>query len=233
MKLNISDTWSFNKKVSDVFDQHVRDSIPLYDEFHKQTLKISEFYLKENSTVYDLGCSTGNFLFGLKNKKKVNLIGIDNSSSMIKIAKKKLNLNKNKNKNIKLLNDDLFKVKFKKDSSLFICILLFPFLDHIKKIDLLKKIYSSLNDKGAVIILNKSRSKYSNFETYLNELYYEFKLEKKITPEDVIKKTKSLRSVHDIDTNDDEIKMYKSIGFKKVEIFFKILNFTGYLVQKC
>lgn len=228
-KLNISETWSFDNKVSQVFDQHVRDSIPLYDEFHKQTLKISEFYIKENSTIYDLGCSTGNYFLGLKNMKKINLIGIDNSESMIKIAKKRLSTRKN----VKLINADLFKVKFKKNSNLFICILLFPFLNHEKKLKLLKKIYSSLSNKGALIVLNKSRSKYSNFEIYLNELYYDFKLEKKISPKDIIKKTQSLRSVHDIDTNDDEIKMFKKIGFKKIEIFFKILNFTGYLLQKC
>ena len=70
--LKISRTWSFNEKVSKVFDSHVNQSIPLYDEFHKQMSKIAEFYCKDDSLIYDLGCSTGNFI---KEISKVNVYG--------------------------------------------------------------------------------------------------------------------------------------------------------------
>ena len=49
--LKISRTWSFNNNVSKIFDKHVRQSIPLYDHFHKQVAKISEFYYKPESIV--------------------------------------------------------------------------------------------------------------------------------------------------------------------------------------
>ena len=55
--LKISRTWSFNSKVSRLFDNHVRQSIPLYNEFHTQVSKIAEFYCKDDSVIYDLGCS--------------------------------------------------------------------------------------------------------------------------------------------------------------------------------
>ena len=35
--------WEFNKEVSDVFDKHVRQSIPMYAEFQKSVIKLSEF----------------------------------------------------------------------------------------------------------------------------------------------------------------------------------------------
>ena len=99
--LKISRTWSFNSKVSKVFDNHVRQSIPLYNEFHKQMSKIAEFYCKDNSLVYDLGCSTGNFILEISKIKKNNLeiVGIDDSKKMIEICKfktknlKKIKLN--------------------------------------------------------------------------------------------------------------------------------------------
>ena len=95
MKLNknfkISRTWSFNAKVSKVFDDHVKQSIPLYKEFHSQISKIAEFYCKDESLIYDLGCSTGNFICEISNIKRNNLsiVGIDNSKKMIDICKKK------------------------------------------------------------------------------------------------------------------------------------------------
>ena len=43
--------------------------------------KIAEFYCKDNSLVYDLGCSTGNFILEISKIKKNNLeiVGIDDS----------------------------------------------------------------------------------------------------------------------------------------------------------
>ena len=96
----------------------------------------------------------------------------------------------------------------------------------------IKKIYKSLNSDGAAIFLNKSISKHANFENIFNQLYSDFKLSKGILPSDVLKKTKSLRSVHTINTTEDDLKLLKKVGFKKIDIFFKYLNFTGFLVEK-
>ena len=71
--LKISRTWSFDEKVSKVFDSHVNQSIPLYKEFHEQIASISEFYCKDNSVIYDLGCSTGNFIKEISRIKKMKL----------------------------------------------------------------------------------------------------------------------------------------------------------------
>ena len=89
--LKISRTWSFSNKVSRVFDNHVKQSIPLYSEFHKQIAKIAEFYCKDDSVIYDLGCSTGNFIKEISKvkKKNLNIVGIDDSKKMIQLCKLK------------------------------------------------------------------------------------------------------------------------------------------------
>ena len=229
--LKISRTWSFNSKVSKVFDNHVRQSIPLYNEFHKQMSKIAEFYCKDNSLVYDLGCSTGNFILEISKIKKNNLeiVGIDDSKKMIEICKfKTKNLKKNK---IKLIYGDMFDLKFRK-SDLIVCCLVLPFFKREKQIKLIKKIYNSLNIGGAAIFLNKSISKYPHFENIFNQLYYDFKLGKGISTTDVLKKTQSLRSVHTVNTTYDDHQYLKKVGFNKIDIFFKYLNFTGFVVEK-
>ena len=229
--LKISNTWEFNNKVSKVFDQHVRESIPFYNQFHKQIAKISEFYLKDNSIIYDLGCSTGNYIKEVckLKKKNLNIYGVDESKTMLKLANFKIkNIKKNK---IKFINNDLLKLKMLK-SDLIVCSLMLPFFSRSKQVRLIKKIYNNLNVGGAAIFLNKSICSYSHFENIFNQLYYDFKLSMGIRPEDVLKKAKSLRSVHTLNTTQEDSLMLKKIGFKKIDIFFKYLNFTGFLVEK-
>lgn len=228
--LKISRTWSFNEKVAKIFDTHVNQSIPLYNEFHKQSAKIAEFYCKENALIYDLGCSTGKFMVEVcKYKRSLQIIGVDNSKKMIQIAKRKTS--KVKNNKINFIYDDLFNVKFKKSNFIF-CGLLMPFFNKIEQKKLVKKIYSSLGFGDAAIIFNKSLSKYSNFENIFNQLYSDFKLKKGINASDILKKTRSLRSVHTINTPDYDIELFKKIGFRKIDIFFKYLNFTGFIIEK-
>ena len=229
--LKISRTWSFDEEVSKVFDSHVNQSIPLYREFHEQIASISEFYCKDDSVIYDLGCSTGNFIKEISKIKKKNLdiTGIDDSKKMIELCKlKTAKIKKNK---ITLKCGDMFKLKFKK-TDLIVCSLVLPFFTRQKQEQLIKKIYKSLNNNGAAIFLNKSISKHSHFENIFNQLYSDFKLSKGILPSDVLKKTQSLRSAHTINTTEDDLKFFKKIGFKKIDIFFKFLNFTGFLVEK-
>ena len=49
--LKISRTWSFNSKVSKVFDNHVRKSIPLYNEFHKQMSNLAEVLIVKSFSI--------------------------------------------------------------------------------------------------------------------------------------------------------------------------------------
>ncbi len=231
INLKISKTWSFNNKVAKVFDVHVNQSIPMYKEFHKQIAKISEFYLKDNSVIYDLGCSTGNFIFEVCKIKDKNLIiyGIDESKKMLELAK--IKTKKFKNNKIKFICGDILKTKFKK-FDLGVCSLMMPFFSHQKQEKILKKIFINLNNNGAAIFLNKTICEYSNFENIFNQLYYDFKISKKISSRDILKKARSLRSIHTTNSSSNDIKKLKKIGFSKVEIFFKYLNFTGYLVEK-
>ena len=107
-----------------------------------------------------------------------------------------------------------------------------PFFVRKKQEILIKKIYKSLNKGGAAIFLNKSISKFSHFENIFNQLYSDFKLKQNISPEDILKKTRSLRSVHTLNTIEDDFSMFKKVGFKKIDLFFKYLNFSGFIVEK-
>ena len=52
---SIPGEWKFDEQVSQHFDTHVRKSVPLYEEVQKAVIEISEWFIRDNSVVYDLG----------------------------------------------------------------------------------------------------------------------------------------------------------------------------------
>ena len=87
--------WSFAKKIAPLFDYHINKSIPFYKEFQWLCNEVSDYFIKDKSNVYDLGCSTGSYTKRLalrhKNKKKLKIYAIDVVAEMISFAKKKIN----------------------------------------------------------------------------------------------------------------------------------------------
>ena len=223
-------SWKFNKNVSDQFDKHVRQSIPHYDHIQKYICSLCEWFVKDNSIIYDLGCSTGETAKNLSKKfkkKKFKYYGYDLSSTMIKIAKKKNNL-----KNLSFKLGDINKINFKKKSDLFLSILTFPFLNSNQRIDLYKKIYASLNYGGAMIFVDKIRSSKSVYEDMFNQVYFDFKIDNKLKHEQILNKSKSIRSAMQLFQIKEIISFLKKTGFEKNEVFFKWFNFVGIISVK-
>lgn len=55
--------WEFKGYVANVFDEHVEKSIPLYHEGHNLIVSLSDFFIRDGSVCYEIGCSTGNLSY--------------------------------------------------------------------------------------------------------------------------------------------------------------------------
>jgi len=224
--------WKFNKNISNNFDKHVRQSVPMYNEIQKYICSLSEWFLKDGSNIYDLGCSTGETAKNLFLKfpnKKINFVGYDLSQEMIKMSKKKNNKNLSK---AKFKVADILKVNYKKNTDLFLSILTFPFLNSEKRIKLFKKIYKSLKYGGSLILVDKIRSSNSNFEDIFNQIYFDFKIENKLNAAQVLNKSKSIRGSMELFELSEIDKFLSKSGFKKKEVFFRWYNFVGIIAIK-
>ena len=93
-------SWTFGKNIASKFDSHIKKSIPMYKEVQWLCNEIADYFIKENSVVYDLGCSTGAYLKSLasrhKSKKQTIYYGVDVVKQMIYFAKKKKLFKKHK-----------------------------------------------------------------------------------------------------------------------------------------
>ncbi len=80
----------------------------------KQLIRGVQKNLKNGMKIIDIGCGTGHILMNIyrTTKKKVKMVGIDNSSEMIRVAKQ----NSKGIKDISFLLMDAFKIKFKNNT---------------------------------------------------------------------------------------------------------------------
>ena len=70
----------------------VSRSVPMYKESMMAAVSLSKSFVKSNSRVYDIGCSTGSLLIKFAElfaDDSLQLVGIDSSQFMLNEAKKK------------------------------------------------------------------------------------------------------------------------------------------------
>ena len=233
---SVEGTWKFTDNVAKNFDKHVNQSIPHYKDIQKYVTLLAEWFLKDETTVYDLGCSTGETVKMILNSSisnKIRIIGIDANTKMIKIAKSKTNkLKKNTKIKIDFQSTDITKIKKFKRSNLFISILLFPFLNTLQRKNIFKKVFKSLNHGGGFIFVDKIRSDHSDFEDMFNQVYFDFKIDEGLTAKQILNKSKSLRSSMHLHRKNEIFSLLKENKFKSYDIFFKWFNFVGIIAIK-
>ena len=228
MKLKTG-AWSFGGKIPNKFEKHIAKSVPLYLEGHQIIVRLSDYFLKDNSICYDIGCSTGNLLKKINkhsNKKKLIFYGIEKEKKMFNYAK-----SKTKEKNIKLINKD-FRSVVPKKSDLIISYYTFQFISPSLRQNMLTKIFKSLNWGGAFIMFEKIRGNDARFDNILNSLYLDFKEDNKLSTKDILLKSKSLRGILEPFSDYGNLGLIKRAGFKDVQTIMQSLCFKGYLCIK-
>ena len=220
-------SWTFkSKSVADAFEKHVRKSVPFYEHSHEIALGLSDFFLKNKSTCYDLGCSTGQLLDKINKRhsdKKINFVGFDDSKEMIKIAKK--------NKNLKFFNKDISKIKIQK-SDFILSLFTIQFIQPKERQQIFDKIYKSLNWGGGFFLCEKIRGRDARFQDILNFLYFDFKKKQKLSDKEILNKEKSLRGVMEPFTINANLDFLKRAGFKDIMPVYQYLCFIGILAIK-
>lgn len=215
----------FNFDTIDNFDRHLSLSIPNYDILSQHIESISAYFLKQNSYVYDLGCSTGLLISKLADSdSRVNFIGIDKSENLIG------QYSKNKH-NVEIINTDIIGLKYNNDVNLVLSIFTLQFLPPQSRFDVLKNIYTVLNKCGALIIAEKIYCKNGYLQDMMNFAHYDYK-RKNFTEKEILDKQFSLRSMMHPLTDKENIFQLKNAGFKVIYCFWKSLSFKAWVCIK-
>ncbi len=226
----IEKQFEFDEEVASVFDDMLERSVPFYKNILSLIATLVEKNTKENNIVCDLGCSTASTLLEIFNKtsNKLKLIGIDSSSAMIKRAKRKISAF---GADIKLVQADFIKDNIPL-SKVIIANYTLQFVRPSKREELIKKIYNSLENDGLFIFNEKIIYENKKLNKQMIDIYYDFKKQKGYSEYEIAKKREALENVLIPYSDEENISLAKSAGFKNVDTIFKWANFACFIAQK-
>lgn len=225
--------WKFDDNIVPIFDEHVRKSVPMYDNFHNVIADLSDWFVEENTNIYDIGTSTGECIHNLINKhknKNINYIGLDLSPEMILKAKQRFK----DYSNVNIINGDITKENDVSinNASFITSVLTMQFIPQRKRYGAIKKIYNGLNKGGAFIMVEKIIGNNARFDEMFIELYHDMKIKNGFDEREVMGKARAIRGVMSPNTVNENTNMLKETGFKDVDVFFKWCNFIGFIAIK-
>lgn len=221
--------WNFSAAAKS-FDGHVKKSVPLYDLGQEYISQLASFFIRDNATVYEIGCSTGelgNKLLRHNKGKDFRYIALDNVPAMVARAKQKLR----NDRRAKIICADVIKYKYK-PCSLFLSYYTIQFIKPYQRQDLINKIYKSLEWGGAAIIYEKIRGPDARFQDILSQLYIDYKLHQGFKEDEIVHKTRSLKGALEPFSTAGNLGLLKRAGFVDIMVIHKYLCFEGYLCIK-
>ena len=223
--------WSFGGNVCDIFDQHVRKSVPLYDLGHSLICQLSDFFIYENAVCYELGCSTGELLIQLAgrnvDKTGARFIGIDIENNMIQKAVEK----SRKLTNIQFVRDDILHHEYE-NADMIVAYYTIQFIRPAKRQALFDAIYRSLNWGGAFLLFEKGRGPDARFQDIISTMYTDYKLEQGYNEAEIVNKAKSLKGVLEPFSTQGNQDLLKRAGFVDYMTIMKAMCFEGFLAIK-
>jgi tRNA (cmo5U34)-methyltransferase len=223
--------WRFDAEVSRAFDAHVRKSVPFYDELQRMVVELSDYFVRDQSAIYDLGSSTGATLDLLaarhEAKENAQFIGVDLSESMVQEAQARV-----KRPNVRFLHKNVTEVEFAPPPNFVISLYTLQFLTLTERRQLLTRVNAGLVEGGALLLAEKTRAENTFFEDVWLELHWDFKRRQGLTAEQILEKANSLRGVLNPLTTEENLDLLSQTGFSRVEVFLKWYNWTGFLAVK-
>ena len=214
--------FSFN--TIDDFDNHIEISVPNYSHIYDLLKSLSSYFIRENTNVYDLGCSTGLLLRNLSIENKldnVEFIGYEIADNLK--PKKPVYgyhwVKRDLTKGVQLIN-----------TNLVFSIFTLQFLTIDERINLVNSVYESLNIGGAFIVCEKIFLSNGFMQDLFTFSYFDYK-QRSFSSEVILQKQNDLRSIMRPLSNKANIDIFKRAGFR-VDTFFQSLQFMGYILLK-
>jgi tRNA (cmo5U34)-methyltransferase len=224
-------SWSFEGNVADTFVDHVRQSVPMYDAGHDLVTSISDYFIRDDSTCYEIGTSTGELLRKMarhhSHKPGARWIGIDPVEAMVVKAKAHCaDL-----ANVEIICDDALTHPFEK-ADLFVSYYCVQFVQPRHRQELINRIYERLHWGGALIMFEKVRGPDARFQDMSVALYNDFKARNGFSADEILNKTSSLKGVLEPFSTEGNLGLLRRAGFTDIMSVMKWVCFEGFLAIK-
>ncbi len=226
----IEKKFEFDQAVASVFDDMLSRSVPFYDEVRQLIISLILAEQAEGKKVLDLGSSTAKFLLELYSKMEshMSLKGIDNSEAMLERARQKCQAF---GADISLELADILTYPYAHED-IIIANYTLQFIRPMQRIELVKRLYQSLNEKGLFIFSEKIVFPDTHLDKQMIDIYYAYKTSQGYSAYEISQKREALENVLIPFTIKENIQMCRDAGFTEVSTVFQWANFTTFIAKK-
>lgn len=230
--------WDFNKEVANVFTDMLERSIPDYMTMRKLVWKVADYFIKPNTRFVDLGCANGLSAEGIiaNHSKEVLSYLYDCSEPMLEQCrehyKKQIEEGYVIVQNLDLREHPVGWGRFCGGCSVIMSCLTLQFVPIEYRQGILENVFDCLNKGGVFILVEKVLGNSAQLDDLFNTIYYDMKRENQYTEDQISNKRKSLEGVLSPLTEEMNISMLRMAGFRKIDTFWRNLNFCGIIAIK-
>lgn len=221
--------WEFNDEVAACFANMLERSIPDYKAMRALTLKIGERFVQPDTLIVDVGCSTGLAVepFVDRFRDTNDFLLIDNAPAMVQACRERFR----EVPGVIVEEGNIWEhLPLQEPASLVLSILTMQFTPTAYRQKMIQDIYNGLAPGGAFVFVEKITSE--TMDDLMVDLYYEMKRENGYTQAAIMEKRRSLENVLSPLKPGWNVDMMKAAGFKDVAMFWRCLNFCGWVAVK-
>lgn len=222
--------FAFDEQVAAVFDDMLHRSVPHYDEAMALTRYVALAYLQPGGRLYDLGCSTAATLLSIERELAVEaeLIGIDNSPSMLEQARRKLQAFASK---ITLVEADVLTYPYDA-ADVIISNYTLQFIRPPVRETLICRIADAVSREGVFIFSEKVIGEDKRLGKLLIDHYHGFKKAQGYSDYEIMHKREALENVLIPYTERENVEMLQRCGFTHCETIFRWANFATFAATR-
>ena len=230
---NLAD-FVFDEKVAAVFPDMINRSVPGYALIVRMISILAARYARNNTQLYDLGCSLGAVTFLLQQLKLANskLIAVDNSQAILD----KLQASLQQNTAADLLPVELRceNVQDTPMSNASVVVLNFTlqFIAPEQRDALIGKIYEALVPGGILIVSEKLIFPEQEKNELFIELHHDFKQANGYSALEISRKRSAIENVLIPETLEQHKNRMDKAGFTQFEPWFQCFNFASMFAIK-
>ncbi|MBF8186338.1 methyltransferase domain-containing protein [Nonomuraea sp. K274] len=220
--------WEFTPDVVQVFDEHVRASVPFYDDIQNLVAEAADWLVPAGGLVADLGASTGTTarrILERQRERRIRFALYDDQAAMLDRARVDLEplAGGSIGYHVARIQDAPLAHE---NADLTISLFTLQFLPLHERLDALRLARAHSHDSGALIVAEKVRARDSRWAEIANDASHDVKAAHGISDSAIRAKARSLRGVLRPQSPQSLVDTIEAAGWQSPEVLFRWHSWT-------
>lgn len=215
--------WAFTQDVVDVFDDHVRASVPFYDAMQDLVAQLADWLVPAGGLVADLGASTGTTVRRIMDRhpgREIRAALYDVELPMLDKAMAGFATHPDADR-ITYHCHDVAKPLKHTDADLTMALFTLQFMPLRARVAAVRNARLCSNESGALIVAEKVRSPDSRWSEIANDVSHDWKSDHGLSDEAIRAKAQALRGVLMPYPESTLRQIIETSGWKSPEVLFR------------